>query len=128
MSAPTSNAPTQPNASPSQTSRSLEADIALLTQLLSGGGSGDPEADGEDVAELLRKLEAAEDIADGMEERLDGIMDNLDELLSDLEARTGGGEGERERKEETVAVVVEEMDIAVVVATESGGGDPSEKE
>ncbi|TFK79497.1 hypothetical protein K466DRAFT_437781, partial [Polyporus arcularius HHB13444] len=79
---------------PSQTSRSLEADIALLTQLLSGGGSGDPEADGEEVAELLRKLEAAEDIADGMEERLDGIMDNLDDLLSDLEARTGGGQGE----------------------------------
>ena len=68
--------------------RALESDIALLKSLLSQGADVD-ESNPEEVAELLRRLDAAEDIADGIESRLDGIMDNLDNLLGDLEAEQG---------------------------------------
>lgn len=37
------------------------------------------------VTELLRQLAAADGVAKGVEERLDGIIDNLDILLSNLE-------------------------------------------
>ncbi|KAI0829082.1 hypothetical protein BC628DRAFT_1417433 [Trametes gibbosa] len=73
---------TQDNAPLSQSS--LEADVALLSNLLSQNvDESDP-----DVVELLRRLEAAEGIADGLENRLDGIMDHLDNLLYDLETQT----------------------------------------
>ncbi|KAH9854377.1 hypothetical protein C2E23DRAFT_71423 [Lenzites betulinus] len=63
---------------------SLQADIDLLSNLLSQNvDESDP-----DVVELLRRLETAEGIADGVESRLDGIMDHLDNLLHDLESRT----------------------------------------
>ncbi|KAI0714571.1 hypothetical protein C8Q76DRAFT_856477 [Earliella scabrosa] len=74
---------------------SLEADIALLTRLLSQD-LNDPDsadADPASVEELLRRLEAAEGLADGVEERLDGIIGNLDTLLSDLEAAQEKAEG-----------------------------------
>ena len=83
----------------------LETDISALTSLIAstktttattnGDGTGDPETvDGEeigdlgaeDVEELLRRLEAANGIAEGVEEKLDGILEHLDGLLNSLEA------------------------------------------
>ena len=61
----------------------MESDLAFLQNVLS------QEVDAsqpEDVEELLKKLEAAEGLAEGMESRLDGIMGNLDKLLGDLGA------------------------------------------
>ncbi|KAI0652736.1 hypothetical protein C8Q79DRAFT_886428, partial [Trametes meyenii] len=83
MATPTSNGKgSQQNSHPVSQNNSLEADIALLSSLLSQNvDESDP-----DVSELLRRLEAAEGIADGVESRLDGIMDHLDNLLGDLEA------------------------------------------
>ena len=84
------------NGKQGQSTGSLEADIALPTRLLSQD-LNDPDsadADPASVEELLRRLEAAEGLADGVEERLDGIIGNLDTLLSDLEAaqeKAGGG-------------------------------------
>jgi len=91
--------PDQPN----QTS-SLEADISTLASLISsttttstnGDRPDDPEAvDGgeneelgmEEVEELIHRLEAANGIADGVEDKLDGILEHLDGLLSSLGAR-----------------------------------------
>jgi hypothetical protein len=39
----------------------------------------------EEVEELIRRLEAANGIADGVENKLDGILEHLDGLLSSLE-------------------------------------------
>lgn len=92
---------------PDQTS-SLETDISALASLIAstttttnGDKTGNPETvDGddteelgaEDVEELIRRLEAANGIADGVEDKLDGILEHLDGLLSSLEA-TGEAKG-----------------------------------
>ena len=97
--------PNQTNGIPS-----LESDISRLTSLLAstsptsttnGNETDNPEtADRgeidelgtEEVEELIRRMEAANDIADGVENKLDGILEHLDGLLSSLGA-------EREVKE-----------------------------
>jgi len=95
--------PEQPNQTPS-----LEADISTLASLIAstttattnGDRTDDPEAvDGgkieelgvEEVEELIRRIEAANGIADGVEDKLDGILEHLDGLLSSL-----GTKGETE--------------------------------
>ena len=83
---------------PTQTS-SLETDISTLASLIgsttAATTNGDPETHGEeeigelgadDVEELIRRLEAANGIADGVEDKLDGILAHLDGLLDSLEA------------------------------------------
>jgi hypothetical protein len=80
---------------------SLETDIARLASLITptskatsanGDRTVEPEiADGEElgieeVEELIRRIEAANGIADGVEDKLDGILEHLDGLLSSLEA------------------------------------------
>ncbi|KAL0951888.1 hypothetical protein HGRIS_008545 [Hohenbuehelia grisea] len=75
---PTSQPPQPPDAS-------LEADIAQLTLLL----SQDPPDDDTNIAELLARLESANGMAQGVESKLDGIIGNLDQLLSTLEAQSG---------------------------------------
>ncbi|KAI0328472.1 hypothetical protein GY45DRAFT_1326351 [Cubamyces sp. BRFM 1775] len=99
-------------------SSSLEADIALLSNLLSQNvDESDP-----DVAEVLRRLEAAEGIADGVESRLDGIIDHLDNLLSDLEARATPEQGTDATQS---SIVVEE--VAVVSSSSPRPGNADEK-
>lgn len=81
---------------------SLEADIATLASLISstsetsnanGDKTAEPEiADGgelgmEEVEELMRRIEAANGIADGVEDKLNGILEHLDGLLNSLEAK-----------------------------------------
>ncbi|KAI0801495.1 hypothetical protein C8Q74DRAFT_1179016, partial [Fomes fomentarius] len=74
------------------TASSLEVDIARLTRLLSEDLVDDANTEA-DVEELLRRIEAAEGLADGVEEQLDGIIGNLDNLLHDLEERASRGTG-----------------------------------
>ena len=86
--------PNQTNGIPS-----LESDISRLTSLLAstsptsttnGNETDNPETvdreidelGTEEVEELIRRMEAANDIADGVENKLDGILEHLDELLS----------------------------------------------
>ena len=81
------------NGDPGQTSPlfdGLKADIDLLRSLLKDDTvSGDPDAlDESTIQELLQKLETADGIAQGVESRLDDIIDNLDGLLESLEAQT----------------------------------------
>lgn len=59
----------------------LEADIAQLSALLS---QDTPEGNA-DVAELLRGIEAADGMAQGVEKKLDDMLNNLDRLLASLE-------------------------------------------
>jgi len=80
----------------------LEIDISMLASLIAstatttnGGKTDDPElVEGEkieelgveEVEELIRRLEAADGIANGVEDKLNGILEHLDGLLSSLEA------------------------------------------
>lgn len=89
--------PDQPNKS-----SSLESDISTLASLIAttkitanGDKTNDPETvEGveteelgmEEVEELMRRLEAANGIAEGVEDKLDGILEHLDGLLNSLEA------------------------------------------
>ena len=124
MSAPKPNGS---NAAP-KTPRSLEADIALLTQLLSATGTNTGEGPGGaqegevgDVTELLRQIQAAEDVAEGMEEQLDGIIDSLDDLLRDLEARLAGGGPQAGTEQADAAVVVVEEEVAIIADVPEAG-------
>ncbi|KAI8980598.1 hypothetical protein BD414DRAFT_492693 [Trametes punicea] len=89
---------------------SLEADIALLSTLL----SQDTDESDPDVVELLRRLDAAQGIADGVEDRLDGIISHLDELLSDLEARTSPNQGENGTTSTAVVTQVKKVEEGIV--------------
>ena len=84
---------------------SLEIDISTLASLIAsttmtsttnGARTKDPgtvaeeEADGlgmEEVEELMSRLEAANGIAEGVEDKLNGILEHLDGLLNSLEAK-----------------------------------------
>ncbi|KAI9067220.1 hypothetical protein FKP32DRAFT_1588860 [Trametes sanguinea] len=96
---------------------SLEADIALLSNLL----SQETDESSHDVTELLRRLEAAEGIADGVESRLDGIMDHLDSMLSELETRTTATQGEGDAKAAVTTTEVEAVEEIAVVSTGTAG-------
>ncbi|TBU58129.1 hypothetical protein BD310DRAFT_927739 [Dichomitus squalens] len=75
---------------------SLDADIALMNKLL----SEDVDESDPSIEELLKRLEAAEGLADGVEERLDVVIGSLDELLNDLEATQGeDGKGAESQKD-----------------------------
>ena len=124
MSAPKPNGS---NAAP-KTPRFLEADIALLTQLLSATGTNTGEGPGGaqegevgDVTELLRQIQAAEDVAEGMEEQLDGIIGSLDDLLRDLEARLAGGGPQAGTEQADAAVVVVEEEVAIIADVPEAG-------
>lgn len=66
----------------------LNADVAALASLLAAtNGAADPdcELNNNDLAALLRQLDQANGIASGVENRLDGLIGALDELLGGLE-------------------------------------------
>ncbi|KAH8099784.1 hypothetical protein BXZ70DRAFT_1008765 [Cristinia sonorae] len=67
------------------------ADIATLASLLAQRPTSDADplaVDDVDIAEELRRLEAANGIADGMEDRLDELIGDLDKLLQTLQGNT----------------------------------------
>jgi len=68
-----------------QPNNDLESNVSLLSTLLSQTQAVD-EQNPEDVAELLGQLETATGIAMGVEDKLDGIIGHLDNLLNALEA------------------------------------------
>lgn len=95
----------------------LEADIAKLASIVAsnseatntnGNGTGEPETVNgeelgmEEVEELIRRMEAANGIADGVEDKLDGILQHLDGLLSSLDAKgeTKVGSGPAESRQD----------------------------
>ncbi|EPQ59968.1 hypothetical protein GLOTRDRAFT_134751 [Gloeophyllum trabeum ATCC 11539] len=59
----------------------LQGDIALLASFLSVSRQSTDDLSDADIAELLRQLEAATGVAEGVESRLDGILGSLDSLL-----------------------------------------------
>ncbi|PSS02361.1 hypothetical protein PHLCEN_2v4054 [Hermanssonia centrifuga] len=66
----------------------IQSDIAVLRALLKDGEPGDS-LDEPDIEELLRRLESADGIARGVEDRLDDVIGNLDGLLESLESGLG---------------------------------------
>ncbi|KAJ3476203.1 hypothetical protein NLI96_g11316 [Meripilus lineatus] len=78
-----------PNAStdkqPPRSGQALETDISILASILSKS-TASSDAEDIDVAELLSQLETANGIAEGVESRLDGILQHLDGMLHSLES------------------------------------------
>ncbi|KAJ7754992.1 hypothetical protein DFH07DRAFT_496872 [Mycena maculata] len=70
-------------ASPAQITAAIEADVAELNELLSRDTLDD--AGEASVAELLARLESADGVATGVENKLDVLLGNLDNLLAALE-------------------------------------------
>ena len=68
-------------AAESTTLTSLEAEIDHLATVLNSAGSDDAEFDDETIAQTVKLLLAAEDVAGNVEERLDEIIGNLDKIL-----------------------------------------------
>lgn len=66
-----------------KTNGSLEDDVKLLNSLLSQENLDEKEE--ASVAALLQRLESAEGVAAGMENKLDDLLSNLDNLLATLE-------------------------------------------
>jgi hypothetical protein len=62
----------------------LQVDISLLASLLSQDTS--EEIDDTNISELLRRLDTANGVASGVENRLDELLNNLDGLLGTLES------------------------------------------
>ncbi|TBU25835.1 hypothetical protein BD311DRAFT_763704 [Dichomitus squalens] len=96
---------------------SLDADIALMSKLL----SEDVDESDPSIEELLKRLEAAEGLADGVEDRLDVVIGSLDELLNDLEAAQGeDGKGAESQKDGDQAGATEETNSDSVGRTTAG--------
>jgi hypothetical protein len=73
----------EPNGQASSDHGLTNLNIAQLSSLL----VQEP-AEGEtDVAELLRTIEAADGMAQGVESKLDNMLENLDNLLASLESK-----------------------------------------
>ncbi|KAG1813997.1 uncharacterized protein BJ212DRAFT_1365002 [Suillus subaureus] len=81
----------------------LEADIAHLNTLLLNG-SLDGSHETEDLMEILARLESADGMAKGIEEKLDGILGTLDNLLTSLETRDEASITEKTISEEAERV------------------------
>jgi len=80
------NTSDKPSGSPPNTAHltaSIEADVAELEELLSRETLDD--AGEASVAELLARLESADGVAKGVENKLDALLGNLDSLLAALE-------------------------------------------
>lgn len=63
----------------------LEAEITQLTTLLSQDSLNSE--DDANVVELLQRLEKADGVAQGVEDKLDNILGKLDGLISSLESK-----------------------------------------
>ncbi|KAG2136508.1 uncharacterized protein EDB93DRAFT_1168928 [Suillus bovinus] len=87
----------------------LEADIAHLSTLLLNGSLNGSHGT-EDLMEILAHLDSADDVAKGIEGKLDGILGTLDNLLTSLETHD-----EASIEEKVVSVEAER----VIVSTES---------
>jgi hypothetical protein len=72
----------KPNGQVDQGKATSGADITELSSLLS---QESPEGDA-DVAELLRTIETADGMAQGVESKLDNMLQNLDRFLASLES------------------------------------------
>ena len=67
----------------------IEQEIAQLSEFV----TSDPALlGGEDVAQLLQRLTSAETMAEGMENRIDSVLQNLDSLLGLLDDDDIAGE------------------------------------
>lgn len=91
--------------SPSNTPRpaeNLESDISMLASLLNRNTASAESTEDVDVAELLRQLETADGIAQGVESRLDGIIEHLNGMLQSLESNEGDKFAEAAERPETV--------------------------
>jgi len=86
-----------------ESSPSPEAAVVSLASILtpSQDHKHDDDADDLQTAELLRQLTVVDDVAKDVEERLDGIISNLDLLLTSLENGPGAVELD-ETKEATI--------------------------
>ncbi|TDL19412.1 hypothetical protein BD410DRAFT_805826 [Rickenella mellea] len=77
---------------------SCETDISRLTSLLAIANISEENAD-KDLEELLKGLETADGLARGVEDRLDGLLEDLEALLAGLEGTRAEGKGKIDEAE-----------------------------
>lgn len=70
--------------------KDMSAELSQLAALLAQNEAGGPDPD---IDELLRRMDTADGIAQGLESRLDGMIGNLDTLLKALESAEGSTTG-----------------------------------
>ncbi|KAG8763326.1 hypothetical protein FRC11_004758 [Ceratobasidium sp. 423] len=70
--------------------RALEEALAGINSALAHEGE---EMSEQDLAKVLKQLEAAEGVADDVEGKLDELLKNLGGMLEGLEGGKGGGQG-----------------------------------
>lgn len=78
----------------------LDTDAALiksLQALIEKTGASEEDADA-DLEVLLQQLNAANDVADSVEGRIDSILENLDEVLRSFPSESGQAEAGSEEK------------------------------
>lgn len=63
----------------------MELDVTLLSSLVAE--SGEIPADDSELSELLARMDSADTMANGVEAKLDDILDTLDDLLTSLEPK-----------------------------------------
>ncbi|KAG8741078.1 hypothetical protein FRC12_015798 [Ceratobasidium sp. 428] len=68
--------------------RTLEEALTGVNSVLAREGE---ELSERDLAQLLRELEAADDVADGVESKLDELLKNLEGMLDGLQNTGGAG-------------------------------------
>ena len=71
--------------STSDTLASTVSQVAFLQQVISSSVPTEEGAEG-DISEILKQLEAADGVAQGVESKLDKLLENLEEMIEGLEA------------------------------------------
>lgn len=69
----------------SDTLASTVSQVAFLQQVISSSGPTEEGAEG-DIFEILKQLEAADGVAQGVESKLDKLLENLEGMIEGLEA------------------------------------------
>jgi allophanate hydrolase subunit 1 len=77
------------------------SELRTLEETLTGVNSVLARGDGEELSEselaqVLRELETADSVADGVESKLDNLLKNLEGMLDGLEGAEGGKDGKDE--------------------------------
>jgi len=83
---------TASDANETSPSSTLAEDVAFLKKV---SESAEQDPNGENVAALVQQLDKAAGVAQGVEGRLDKLIENLEKILGDLEE----GDAEEETKE-----------------------------
>jgi DNA repair ATPase RecN len=68
-------------------SNTLADDVAFLRKVLDSATAAEQDTNGENIASLVQQLDKATGVAQGVEGRLDKLLESLEQMISGLEER-----------------------------------------